>query len=150
MTAASTIPTAISAAATMTGIVDPLLEVPAKQPVPLQNFSFWSDRAARARCTNGCRQGDWRLPSVGGYAAGSESCLKGPGGPMVFAVNTESGIQDIRSLLVFLWPAGHSFADRIVVLAACRRNDAPSLGASRARVVTPSGSPTRKLGIGAG
>ena len=68
---------------------------------------------------------------------------------MVIAVNTESGIQDIRSLLVFLWPAGHSFADRIVVLAACRRNDAPSLGASRARVVTPSGCPTRKLGIGA-
>jgi hypothetical protein len=47
---------------------------------------------------------------------------------MMIAVNTKSGIQDIRNLLVFsLWPAGHSFADRIVVLAACRRNDARSL-----------------------
>jgi hypothetical protein len=51
---------------------------------------------------------------------------------MMFAVNTESGIQDIRSLLVFLWPAGHSFADRIVVPAACRRNDAPRPGPWRA------------------
>ena len=68
---------------------------------------------------------------------------------MVFAVNTESGIQDIRSLLVFLWPAGHSFADWIVVPAARRRNDAPSLGASWARVVTPSRLPDSQRGIGA-
>jgi hypothetical protein len=44
---------------------------------------------------------------------------------MVFAVNTESGIQDIRDLLVFLWPAGHSFANGIVVPAGGGRNDAP-------------------------
>jgi hypothetical protein len=39
-------------------------------------------------CTNGCRLGDRRLPSVGDYLAGSEACLKGPGGPLVIAVNT--------------------------------------------------------------
>ncbi len=46
---------------------------------------------------------------------------------MMIAVNTKSGIQDIRSLLVFFWPAGHSFADRIVVPAGGRRNDAQCL-----------------------
>jgi len=46
---------------------------------------------------------------------------------MMIAVNTKSGIQDIRSLLVFFWPAGHSFADRIVVPAGGRRNDARCL-----------------------
>ena len=60
---------------------------------------------------------------------------------MMSAVNTESGIQDIRSLLVFLWPAGHSFADRIVVPAACRRNDAPRPGVLASGVVSPSGFP---------
>ena len=49
---------------------------------------------------------------------------------MVIAVNTKSGIQDIRNLLVFYWPAGHSFADRIVVPAGGRRNDARGLLAS--------------------
>jgi len=50
---------------------------------------------------------------------------------MVIAVNTESGIQDIRSLLVFLWPAGHSFADGIVVPAGGRRNGGPRAGCGR-------------------
>src|SRR5690349_7460318 len=106
MTAASTIPTAISAAATMDSMVDPLREVPAVRREPLQTLRFWSDRAACAGCTNGLPAGAWHPLSVGGYAAGSGSCLNGPGGPMMFAVNTESGIQDIRNLLVFLVARG--------------------------------------------
>src|SRR5436190_21114190 len=47
MTAAATIPTAISAAAPMISMVDPLLKAPAKRRALLQNFGFWSDRAAR-------------------------------------------------------------------------------------------------------
>src|SRR6476659_2548340 len=107
MTAASTITTAISAAAPMSSMVDPLLEVPAERPEPLQSFSFRSDRWPVRDCTNGCRQGDRApVPSVGGYVAGSEPCLIGPGGPIMFAVNTKSGIQDMGGLLVFFVARG--------------------------------------------
>jgi hypothetical protein len=106
MMAATTIPTAISAAAPMISMVDPLRAVPAYCRTYFKALVFGAiDRPARG-CTNGCRNGDWRLPSVGGYVAGSGSCLNGPGGPMVFAVNTESGIQDIRNLLVFFVARG--------------------------------------------
>src|SRR6516225_3672991 len=101
MTAAATIPTAISAAAPMISMVDPLLEVPANRRNRFKALVFGATERPARGCRNGCRQGDRRLPSVGGYLAGSESCLNGPGGPMVIAVNTKSGIQDIRSLLVF-------------------------------------------------
>ena len=62
---------------------------------------------------------------------------------MMIAVNTKSGIQDIRSLLVFLWPAGHSFADGIVVPAAYQRNDAPSRQEGRRRCFTATFPPNR-------
>jgi hypothetical protein len=85
----------------MISMVDPLLEVPAIRRTYFKTLIFGAIERPAQGCANGCRHGDWRLPSVGGYRAGSESCLNGPGGPMVIAVNTESGIQDIRNLLVF-------------------------------------------------
>ena len=42
---------------------------------------------------------------------------------MVFAVDTESGIQDIRNLLVFFVARGPSFATEIVVPAGGGRNE---------------------------
>jgi hypothetical protein len=106
MMAAITIPTAISAAAPMISMVDPLRAVPAQRRTYFKTLIFGATDRPAHRCTNGCRHGDYRLPSVGGYLAGSGSCLNGPGGPMVFAVDTESGIQDIRNLLVFFVARG--------------------------------------------
>gem|GEM_PF-4621204 len=37
---------------------------------------------------------------------------------VAIAVNSESGIQDLRDLLVFCGLSGHSFATGIVILAA--------------------------------
>src|SRR5690348_11462374 len=106
MTAAITIPTAISAPAPMVSMVDPLLRLRPCGGNLFKRFGFWSDRGPVQGCTNGLPAGDWRLRSVGGYLAGSEPCLNGPGGPLVLAVNTKSGIQDIRNLLVFFVARG--------------------------------------------
>jgi hypothetical protein len=90
----------------MISIVDPLREVPAQCRTYFKALIFGAtDWPAQAAQTD-AGHGDWRLPSVGGYLAGSGSCLYGPGGPMVFAVNTKSGIQDIRNLLVFFAARG--------------------------------------------
>jgi hypothetical protein len=75
-------------------------------PDLLQSFDFRSDRAARARLHERMPARRLALPSVGGYLAGSEACLNGPGGPLEIAVNTESGIQDVRNLLVFFVARG--------------------------------------------
>ena len=46
----------------------------------------------------------------------------GPGGPVKIAVNTKVRYpMKLRNLLVFLRPAGHSFADWIVVPRGGRR-----------------------------
>jgi hypothetical protein len=61
---------------------------------------------------------------------------------MACAVNTESGIQDMRDLLEFLWPAGHSFAgqDRSTGGRRAQRRMTPTTmpGDGRKRRMTPT------------
>src|SRR5438270_6936321 len=106
MTAAITIPTAISAPAPMVSMVDPLLRSRPSGGNLSNALVFGATEGPCRAARTDCRQGDWRLRSVGGYVAGSEPCLNGPGGPMMLAVNTKSGIRYIRNLLVFFVARG--------------------------------------------